>query len=70
MKHEIESEKVKDFFQIISDLENLLDERIVDLHEVRGGMQARHAYCYYRKLLWEAKYIIRDNLKEVNDKVN
>ena len=68
MKHEIESEKVKDFFQVISDLEKLLDERIVDLHEVRGGMQSRHAYCYYRKLLWEAKYIMRDNLKEVKEK--
>lgn len=68
MKHEIESEKVKDFFQVISDLERLLDERISDLHEVRGGMQSRHAYCYYRKILWEAKYIMRDNLKEVKEK--
>lgn len=68
MKHEIENEKVDDFFQVISDLEKLLDERIVDLHEVRGGMQSRHAYCYYRKLLWEAKYIMRDNLKEIKEK--
>lgn len=68
MKHEIENEKVKDFFQVIADLEKLLDERIVDLHEVRGGMQSRHAYCYYRKLLWEAKYIMRDNLKEIKEK--
>jgi hypothetical protein len=68
MKSEIENDKVKDFFQVISDLEKLLDERVVDLHEVRGGMQSRHAYCYYRKLLWEAKYIMRDNLKEVKEK--
>lgn len=65
MKYEIENEKVKDFFNVIAELQKLLDERIVDLHEVRGGMQSRHAYCYYRKLLWEAKDIMRDNLKEI-----
>lgn len=68
MTKQIDNEKVKDFFQVIEDLEKLLTERIADLHEVRGGMQSRHAYCYYRKLLWEAKYIMRDNLKEVKEK--
>lgn len=44
----------KEAFQILKQLEKLLDERITDLHEVKGGMQARHAYIYYRKLVWEA----------------
>jgi len=64
MKYEIEEKEVNNFFEIVEDLEKLLTERVQDLHEVPGGMQARHAYCYYRKLLWEAKYLIRDNLKE------
>jgi hypothetical protein len=65
MEYKIENEKVKDFFKVVDDLEKLLTDRIIDLHEVKGGMQARHAYILYRKLLWEAKYLMRDNLKEI-----
>ena len=65
MEYKIESDKVKDFFDAVGDLEKLLTERISDLHEVRGGIQARHAYILYRQLLWEAKDLMRDNLKEI-----
>jgi hypothetical protein len=68
MQYKIESDKVNDFFETINDLEKLLTDRIGDLHEVKGGMQARHAYILYRKLLWEAKYLMRDNLKEIKNK--
>ena len=68
MDYKIENDKVKDFFNVVDDLEKLLTERISDLHEVRGGMQSIHAYCYYRSLLWEAKYILRDNIKEIKPK--
>lgn len=64
MEYKIESEKVKDFFEVVDGLEDLLTDRIGDLHGVKGGMQARHAYILYRKLLWEATSLIRDNLKE------
>ena len=65
MEYKIENEKVEDFFEIINSLEKLLTERISDLYEVKGGMQARHAYILYRKLLWEAKYLMKDTLKEI-----
>ena len=68
MDYKIENDKVKDFFEVVDDLEKLLTERISDLHNVKGGMQARHAYCYYRSLLWDAKYLMRDNLKEIKTK--
>jgi len=68
MEYKIENEKMKDFFEVVDDLEELLTERISDLHDVKGGMQARHAYILYRKLLWEAKYLMRDNLKEIKPK--
>lgn len=68
MDYKIENEKVKDFFDVIDSLDKLLTERISDLHEVRGGMQSRHAYCYYRSLVWEAKYLMRDSLKEIKAK--
>ena len=68
MQYKIESDKVDNFFEVIDDLEVLLTDRINDLHEVKGGMQARHAYVLYRKLLWEAKYLMLDNLKEIKNK--
>lgn len=68
MEHKIENEKVEDFFEVIDSLDKLLTERISDLYEVKGGMQARHAYILYRKLLWEAKYLMKDNLKEIKAK--
>lgn len=65
MGYKIESEKVDDFFEVVDELDNLLTDRISDLHEVKGGMQARHAYILYRKLLWEARVLMRENLKEI-----
>jgi hypothetical protein len=41
--------------EIIKDLEKLLTERIADLYEVKGMMQARHAYLFYRQKLWEIR---------------
>lgn len=61
-KYKIKSDKVNEITEALNDLEKLLTERISDLHDVKGGMQARHAYCYYRQLLWSAKYSLRDNL--------
>ncbi len=49
---------VKEALEKAEDLSKLLTERIADLHEVKGMMQARHAYIFYRKVLWE----IRDSL--------
>ena len=62
-KHTITDEVFTEFIEKMDELERLLSERIVDLHEEKGYAQARHAYVYYRKLLWKAKYLIRDNLK-------
>ena len=50
--------KKEETLEKIKELDDLLTERIVDLHGVKGLMQARHAYIFYRKLLWE----IRDTL--------
>jgi hypothetical protein len=61
---EIKTDAIERFFDIVSELEELLTDRIADLHNVKGGIQARHAYILYRKLLWEATYLMRDNLRE------
>jgi hypothetical protein len=53
-KEMTQQEKVKEAISILNELEKLLDERIVDLHQIKGMMQSRHAYCYYRKYVWDA----------------
>lgn len=69
MEYKIKGDKAKDFFELVDELESLITERISDLHEVKGGKQARHAYILYRKILWEAKYLIQDNLEEIEEVV-
>ena len=69
MEYKIEKKELDNFFRVVNDLETLLTERISDLHEVKGGVQARHVYILYRNLLWEAKYLMRDNLKEIKQKL-
>lgn len=68
MKYQIETEKAKQVFESIDELEKLLTDRISDLHDIKGMMQSRHAYILYRKLLWEIKYNLRDNLIETKTK--
>jgi len=68
MEYKIEKVKVKEFFDVLDDIEKLLTDRISDLHEIKGGVQSRHAYIFYRRLICEAKYLMSDNLKEIKTK--
>lgn len=68
MKYEIEKQKVDDFFEEMKELEKLLTERISELHNVEGGMQARHAYIFYRRCLWDAGSLLKESLKEIKEK--
>jgi hypothetical protein len=50
------------FKNVIDDLDHLsklMDDMIVDMHNVKGGQQVRHSYMLYRKYLWD----IKDELK-------
>jgi len=57
-KEMTKEEKIKEAISILEELSTLMDERISDLYQVKGGMQSRHAYCYYRKHVWEAKRLL------------
>ncbi len=57
-KEMTKEEKIKEAISILAELETLLTDRISDLHQVKGGMQSRHAYCYYRKHVWDAKHLL------------
>lgn len=56
-------ETKKEALVMLRNLDGLLTERIEELHEVQGMQQARHAYIYYRDLLWD----IEEKIKEIAD---
>lgn len=50
--------KIANVLEKVDELESLLTERIADMYKVKGFMQARHAYIFYRKVLNEIKDLI------------
>ena len=54
MEVTIEAQKLYKALELLSDLSKLLDDRIEDLYQVKGGMQSRHAYMFYRDKVWNA----------------
>ena len=40
--------KINEAIEELNDLRRLLEDRVADLHQVKGGMQARHAFLLYR----------------------
>lgn len=65
MKYEIDESKIEKFQEDFFYLEKLLTRRISGLYKIEGMEQARHAYIYYRKLLWDLRDTIIENIKEI-----
>jgi hypothetical protein len=42
-------------FEDLEFLSRLMDEMISDMHNVKGGQQARHSYMLYREYIWKIK---------------
>ena len=42
-------------FEDLDFLSRLMDDMISDLHNVKGGQQARHSYMLYREYMWKIK---------------
>lgn len=51
-------EHIKESLEEIKRLEDLFDDRIVELANVKGGQLDRQVILYYRSILWG----MRDNL--------
>lgn len=60
MKYELEEKDLNEIYEGFKELEDRLTDMISDLHQVKGGVQARHSFMYYRKLL----YGVRKKLTE------
>ena len=53
------------FKNVIDDLDHLsklMDDMIVDMHNVKGGQQVRHSYMLYRKYLWDIKAELKNSV--------
>lgn len=48
-----------DAIEELDELEKLLTERISDMYEIKGMMQARHAYILYRQKVWNVRDILK-----------
>lgn len=46
---------VSDIPELISELEKLMTEKIEETHKVQGMQSERHAYMYYRSILWKIR---------------
>lgn len=44
---------LKNVFEDLEHLSGLMNDLIVDMHNVKGGQQARHSYMLYRKYIWD-----------------
>jgi len=61
---QITNEKAEELKDYLEELENSFSDMIVDLHGQKGYAQARIAYIYYRRLVWNAKHIIQNDIKD------
>lgn len=46
---------MKEILDEIKDLESLLTDRISENYDVKGMQQCRHAYLYYRSIVWNIR---------------
>jgi len=65
MDYKISEEKIQEFYEDMDEIEKFLNGRVQELLEVKGGQSERHAFIFYRRLLWDVKYLIRDNIEEI-----
>ncbi len=50
----VDAKKLDNALEILDDLSKLFDDRVSDLYQVKGGMQSRHAFMFYRDKVWSA----------------
>lgn len=52
-------QQIQDALEELNELEKLLTERISDMYEIKGMMQARHAYIFYRQKVYNTRDILK-----------
>lgn len=67
MNYQISKLELDQIHEEIKCLENRLTDMISDLHQVKGGVQARHSFMYYRSILYGVKYRLTEKCKPLKD---
>jgi hypothetical protein len=61
----VDTSKLNNALEILDELSKLFDDRISDLYQVKGGMEARHAFMFYRDRVWGAMHLLQNvNIQE------
>jgi len=50
-------------FEDLEFLSRLMDDMISDMHNVKGGQQARHSYMLYREYMWKIKAELKKGIQ-------
>ena len=61
-----QSEPNKEALDTCEKLEDLFNEKIIELNKSVGGISSRHAYCYYRELIWQIMSLLRTTKQRKN----
>ena len=57
-------------FEDLDFLSRLMDDMVSDLHNVKGGQQARHSYMLYREYMWKIKAELKKGIHSTVTKEN
>jgi hypothetical protein len=57
-------------FEDLDFLSRLMDDMVSDLHNVKGGQQARHSYMLYREYMWKIKAELKKGIYSTVTKEN
>ena len=50
-------------FEDLEFLSRLMDDMVSDLHNIKGGQQARHSYMLYREYMWKIKAELKKGIQ-------
>jgi len=60
----ISEDALGNVFEDLDFLSRLMDDMVSDLHNVKGGQQARHSYMLYREYMWKIKAVLKKGIQE------
>ena len=67
MNYKIDKTIIDDIQENLDFLSKLFDDKIEELHKVKGGQTERHAYMLYRQYVWNIRDTINDNLVDIKE---
>ena len=59
----VDENTLKNVFEDLDFLSRLMDDMVSDMHNVKGGQQARHSYMLYREYMWRMKSNLRKGIQ-------